>query len=109
MLDAKRHYPQLEKLALALIMAVRKLKSYFQLHSITVITTFPLKIVLSRLDISSRLVKWVIELREYGISFEPCTAIKSQVLADFIANFLVNQQIAPEREVFKISSGSSEF
>ncbi|XP_075108950.1 uncharacterized protein LOC142180777 [Nicotiana tabacum] len=33
-----------------------------------------------------RLVKWAIEFSEYGITYQPRTAIKSQVLADFVAD-----------------------
>lgn len=106
LLDAKTHYPRLEKLALALVMASQKPKPYFQSHSITVVTSFPLKVVLSRPDISGRLAKWAINLTEYGLSFEPHTIIKSQVLADFIADFSIDQQIAVEKEVFEISNGS---
>lgn len=70
LLDAETRYPQLEKLALALIMASRKLKPYIQSDNITVITTFPLKVVPSRPNISGKLAKWAIKLGEYGLSFE---------------------------------------
>lgn len=66
LLNAESRYPQLEKLALVLAMASQKLKPYFQSHNITVVTISPLKVVLSRPDISSRLAKWAIELGEYG-------------------------------------------
>lgn len=41
MVDAEKRYPQLEKLDLALVMASRKLKPYFQSHNIIVVTSFP--------------------------------------------------------------------
>lgn len=44
MLDAELRYPQLEKLALALVMASRKLKSWFQSHLITIVTAFHWKL-----------------------------------------------------------------
>ena len=46
LLDAETRYNQLEKLALALIIAARKLRPYFQSHPITVLTSFPLKNIL---------------------------------------------------------------
>ncbi|KAL5561188.1 hypothetical protein UlMin_030935 [Ulmus minor] len=46
MLDAETRYTQLEKLALALVTAARKLRPYFQCHPITVLTTYPLKSIL---------------------------------------------------------------
>ena len=75
----------MEKLALTLIVASRKLKHYFQGHRIVVRTTFPLKAVLHKPDVSGRLIKWAIELGGYDITYEPRTAIKEQVLADFVA------------------------
>ena len=40
--DTKTRYPELEKLALALIMASRKLRLYFYVHSMKVLTNYPL-------------------------------------------------------------------
>ncbi|XP_070009957.1 uncharacterized protein [Nicotiana sylvestris] len=40
LLDAETRYPQLEKLSLALIMASRKLRPYFQCHPIAVVTAY---------------------------------------------------------------------
>ena len=40
---AEERYPQMEKLAFALVTAVRKLKWYFQAHTIIVLTDQPLK------------------------------------------------------------------
>jgi hypothetical protein len=37
-------------------------------------------------EASARIAKWAAELSGYHITFEPRTAIKSQVLADFIIN-----------------------
>ncbi|KAK8940807.1 hypothetical protein KSP39_PZI010809 [Platanthera zijinensis] len=82
--DAKARYPILEKLALALVMSARRLRPYFQAHSIQVVTDQPLKSVLEKPEHSGRLAKWAIELSEFEISYAPRTAIKAQVLADFL-------------------------
>ena len=34
-----------------------------------------------------KLSKWAIELMAYGITYTPCTAIKSQALVDFITKW----------------------
>ena len=47
---AEEKYPQMEKLAFALITAARKLKPYFQAHTIVVLTDKPLKRVMSSLE-----------------------------------------------------------
>jgi hypothetical protein len=43
---AEERYPQIEKLAFALIIASRKLQPYFQAHSIRVLTEYPLRKVM---------------------------------------------------------------
>jgi hypothetical protein len=43
----------MEKLAFALTIASRKLWLYFQAHTIKVLTEYPLKKVLQKLDLSS--------------------------------------------------------
>ena len=42
LLDAETRYPELEKLALALMVASKKLRPYFYAHSIEVLTNYPL-------------------------------------------------------------------
>lgn len=51
------------------------------------LTNYPLKDVLRRADLSGRVSKWGVELNAYDIHFQPRSAIKGQVLADFIAEF----------------------
>ncbi|XP_077232405.1 uncharacterized protein LOC143869729 [Tasmannia lanceolata] len=66
-------------------MAARKLRLYFQAHTIKVLTGQPVRQILHRPDTSGRLVKWAVELSEFDIKYLPRPAIKAQVLADFIA------------------------
>ncbi|KAK0581332.1 hypothetical protein LWI29_012530 [Acer saccharum] len=77
LLDAETRYSRLEKLALALDVTARKLRPYFQCHSIKVLTTYPLKNILHKLELLGRLTKWAVELSEYDISFHPRSAMKS--------------------------------
>ncbi|KAL5787560.1 hypothetical protein ACOSP7_004509 [Xanthoceras sorbifolium] len=60
LLDAETRYTQLEKLALALVTAARKLRPYFQCHTISILTAFPLKNILNKPELSGRLVKWAV-------------------------------------------------
>ncbi|XP_070026640.1 uncharacterized protein [Nicotiana sylvestris] len=99
LLDAETRYPHLEKLALALIMASRKLRPYFQCHLISVVTAYPLRNILHKQELSGRLAKWAIELSEFDILYQPRTAIKSQVLADFVADFSQGIQLEAEKEL----------
>ena len=46
-----------------------------------------MKQVLHKPEVSERLMKWAIELSEFDIRYKPKTAIKGQVLADFVMEF----------------------
>lgn len=52
LLDSETHYGYLEKLALALVVAARKLRPYFQAHQIVVVTSLPIKTVLHKPEVS---------------------------------------------------------
>ena len=80
---AEERYPRMEKLILALVTAARKLRPYFQAHTIEVPTEYPMKQVLHKPEVSGRLMKWAIELSEFDIRYKPKTAIKGQVLDEF--------------------------
>ena len=73
---AEERYPRMEKLILALVTTARKLRSYFQAHTIEVPTEYPMKQVLHKPEVSGRLMKWAIELSEFDIRYKPKTAIK---------------------------------
>ncbi|KAL5577794.1 hypothetical protein UlMin_019493 [Ulmus minor] len=70
LLDAETRYPEIEKLALALMQVFQKPEA------------------------SGRLAKWSIELGEFDIQFKPRTAIKGQALADFIAEFTYTPEMS---------------
>ena len=77
----------MEKLILALVTTTRKLRPYFQAHTIEIPTEYPMKQVLHKPETSRRLMKWAIELSEFDIIYKPKTAIKGQILADFVMEF----------------------
>ncbi|KAL5551203.1 hypothetical protein UlMin_001379 [Ulmus minor] len=76
------------------MVAARKLRPYFQAHTIIIPTKFPLKQVFQKPEASGRLAKWSIELGEFDIQFKPQTAIKGQALADFIAEFTYTPEMS---------------
>ncbi|GJT00327.1 ribonuclease H-like domain-containing protein [Tanacetum coccineum] len=82
--DAERNYALLEKVALALLHVSRRLMRYFEAHSITIIADQPIKQILNKAEASGRLAKYYVELGAYNISYEPRSAIKGQILMDFI-------------------------
>ena len=67
----EERYPRMEKLAFALIMAARKLKPYFQAHTIIVLTDQPLKRAMSSPEAAGRMALWAIELSEFDMQYCP--------------------------------------
>ena len=77
----------MEKLAFTLVTAACKLKPYFQAHTMIVLTDKPLRQAMSNPESTGRMELWAIELSEFDIQYRPRTAIKGQVVVDFIAEF----------------------
>lgn len=72
-------------------MSARRLRPYFQLHFIVVLTNHPLQLILQKPEALGRLTKWCIEFSKFDITYRPRPAIKAQVLADFISEFTPEQ------------------
>lgn len=84
-----------KKMALALVVIVRWLKPYFQVHAIRVLTDQPLRMILHKPETSGRLVKWSIELSKFDIENHPRGVIKGQVVVDFIAEYTYDTKTEP--------------
>ncbi|XP_057545948.1 uncharacterized protein LOC130824941 [Amaranthus tricolor] len=81
---SKGNYSEVEKVLFAIVMASRKLKPYFESHQII-----------------------ANQLADFGIEYEPRTAIKAQALADFIAESTIPQHPEPNQEWKLYEDGSS--
>lgn len=77
----------MEKLAFALVITACKLKPYFQAHTMIVLTDKPLWRAMSNPEATKQMALWAIKLSEFDVQYHPCTAIKGQVIADFITKF----------------------
>ena len=77
----------MQKLLYSLLITSRKLRHYFESHKITVVTDFPLEDILHNRDATGSISKWAVELDALNIDFTPRKAIKSQALADFVAEW----------------------
>jgi hypothetical protein len=96
LLDSNIRYLHVQKLLYTLLITSRKLWHYFNSHKITVVTNFPLGDILHNRDATRCISKWAVELGALSIDFTPRKAIKSQALADFIAEWIEIQQPTPE-------------
>ncbi|KAK4400836.1 hypothetical protein Sango_1189700 [Sesamum angolense] len=89
-------YSLIEKLCLALIFSIQKLKHFFQSLSIhLVLKANPLKYVMAKPVFSDRLARWYLQLQQFEITFVPQKIVKGQVLA----NFLVDHPMLAEWEL----------
>jgi ribonuclease HI len=89
--ETKIRYPQIQKLLYAVILTQRKLRHYFESHTVTVVSSFPLGEIIQCREASGRIAKWAVEIMGETILFAPRKAIKSQVLADFVAEWVDTQ------------------
>lgn len=85
----------LEKISLAVMIAARKLRPYFDAHTIQVLSNHPLEKALQKLDTPGRLLRWAVELSELEVEHKPRTAIKAQALADFIVEASYEEEEEP--------------
>jgi ribonuclease HI len=92
---SKQNYPHHQKVTYGVYMAAWKLKRYFEEHPITLVSTTPLSEIIGCKDATGRVAKWAIELAAHTIQYKPRTTIKSQILADFFADWGENQYLPP--------------
>jgi hypothetical protein len=95
---SKKNYTELEKVLYAVLIASRKLQHYFQAYHIIVPSSQPLKDIIRNREATVRIGKWVAELNEFTIDYVHRSSIKSQALADFIADWTPGDQ---EEEINK--------
>jgi hypothetical protein len=97
--DSKPRYFCIMKLAYALLIMSHKLSHYFQVHQIEVHTSLTLGKILNNREATGKIAKWAIELSMYKIIYKPRTAIKAQLLTDFMAEWTETQTPPSEREL----------
>jgi hypothetical protein len=77
----------IQKLLYGILITSRKLCHCFDAYNISVVTDFPLADILHNRDATGRISKWAVELRALTLDFKPQTAIKSQALVNFMAEW----------------------
>lgn len=70
-----------------MIISARQLKPYFQSHMIEIVAAYSLQAIMHKPNLAGRMALWATELSGYDIRYVPHIAIKSLVLAYFIAKF----------------------
>jgi hypothetical protein len=94
--ETKARYPQVQKLLYAVVLARRKLRHYFEAHPVTVVSSFLLGEIIRNPDTAGRIAKWAVELLGETLAYVSRKAIKSQILADFVAEWTDTQLPSPQ-------------
>ena len=104
-------YPYEERLALAVVFSVQRLRHYILLsHTTVVADSNPMVYILNRRLLQGHVAKWVIILQEYDLTFQTPKSTKALALAQLITNlpsFLPAPPISeelPNSHLFTISS-----
>ena len=85
--ETESRYLPLEKAALVLIQAAKKLPHYFQASIMTVLTDLPLKVLMHSSDFFGRITRWGVHLGSLSVEYKFRTSVKGQILANFVAEF----------------------
>jgi hypothetical protein len=94
--ETKARYPQIQKPLYTVVLARRKLRHYFEAHPVTVVSSFPLGEIIRNSDAAGRIAKWSVELMGETLAYAPRKVIKSQILADFVAEWTDTQLPLPQ-------------
>ena len=68
-LRSRREVPPMEKLAFTLVTVARKLKSYFQAHTVVVLMDKPLHKVMGSPEAAGRIALWAVKLSKFDIQY----------------------------------------
>jgi hypothetical protein len=89
--ETKARYLQIQKLLYTVVLARRKLRHYFEAHPVMVVSSFSLGQIIRSSNAVGRIAKWSVELMGETIAYAPHKAIKSQILANFVAEWTDTQ------------------
>jgi hypothetical protein len=77
------------------VLAWHKLRHYFEAHPVMVVSSFPLGEIIRNPDAAGRIAKWSVGLMGETLAYAPRKVIKSQILADFVADWMDTQLPPP--------------
>jgi hypothetical protein len=67
----KTHYPQIQKLLYAVVLALQKLRHNFESHPVMVVSSFPLGEIIQSRESLGRVAKWAVKHMGEALSFAP--------------------------------------
>ncbi|XP_015170845.1 uncharacterized protein [Solanum tuberosum] len=81
------NYSLIEKLCLALVFLIQKMKHYFQAHVVRLISRAnPIKFVMSKPVLSDRLARWYLQFQQFEIVYIPQKSCERTSIGGFLAD-----------------------
>jgi hypothetical protein len=87
--DTKTRYLEVHKLHYTVLITSRKLCHYFQAHKISVVSSYPWRVVLHNPNATGNIAKWVAELVELKLDFILHHVVEREMLAGFVADWML--------------------
>ncbi|RLM92153.1 retrotransposon protein, putative, Ty3-gypsy subclass [Panicum miliaceum] len=92
-------YLTIQKILYGILITSRKLRHYFDAYNILMVSDFTLADIIHNRDATGRISKWAVQLGALTLDFKPRTAIKSQALVNFMAEWRENQMETPTNQL----------
>ena len=87
LMDSETHYSRMEKLALAMVIAVQNFHHYILLRTTTVLADQnPMYYILTHQVIGGKYSRWIVILQEFDLEFSKATSKKSLVFAKLMCD-----------------------
>ena len=98
--DTETRYPRIEKACLVIIYVSQRLKRYFSAHQILLVTkSHPIKALLHQSLLTGRIAQWLVLLSQYDIGIRTPKAVKSQAIANLLAQFPRKEESSLSEEI----------
>ena len=111
LIDVEIHFSHVEKLALATVHAVQRLRHYILLRQTLVVAHVnPFQFILTRRMIGGKYNKWIVILQEFDLEFVSVKSKKSLIFAELIFYFPsveeeeVYEDTFVDEHIFRIST-----
>nr|XP_023879200.1 uncharacterized protein LOC111991642 [Quercus suber] len=98
--DVETRYPRAERACLAIVYASQRLRHYFLAYEVWLITkSHAIKVLLQQPVLSGRISQWLLQLSQYDLRMGAPRAVKSQAIADLLAQFPGEEEFLLDDEV----------
>ena len=102
MKDTETRYPRAERTYLAIVYASQRLHYYFLAYKVWLMTKYhAIKALLWQPILSKRISQWLLQLSRYDLRVGTPKVVKSQAIADFLVQFLGEEEFSLDDEVLE--------